>query len=101
MELLAFTDGSDLSQNEDVSPYAERAVGGAPTANNAITTRSYQGYTLTVVDINPSGNRLAYYASGDFTVGAGEAGDWYVGAQVNGGKPASVASLTCFRAPEQ
>ena len=96
IQFLAFTDGSDLSQNEDVVPYAERAVEDEPTGNNAITSPSYAEDVLTYVNIAP-GNRLYYFVSGAFQVQEGQSGDWYLGVQVKPNKTVYVASLVCTK----
>jgi len=96
VQFLAFTNGSDLSQNQDVVPYAERAVGNEPTDNNAIASPSYAEDVLTYVNI-PPGNRLYYFVSGAFQVQEGQSGDWFVGVQVKAGRTACVASLACTK----
>ena len=96
VELLAFTDCSDISENDDIVPYAERAVREEPTGNNAISSPTYQGSVLTYVNID-EGNRLYYFVTGTFQVQQGESGDWFVGVRVRANKTAYVASLSCLK----
>lgn len=96
VQFLAFTDGSDLSQYEDVVPYAEEADQEEPTGNNAISSPVYQESVLTYVNV-PPGNRLYYFVTGAFEVQEGQVGDWFVGVKIKPNKTAYVASLACTK----